>query len=405
MIAAAIAVGFPALALRWINASSDGIDLAPGAQSLIFGAGIVGAAFLLAWASEVAQLDISQGLALAVVALIAVLPEYSVDFYLAWRAGQDPSGPFVHYAAANMTGANRLLIGLGWSSVALVYWIRRHRGLALERPISLEIVALFAATVIAFIFPFFREIVLWAAAILILIFVLYLWLHSKGGAEPEELVGPAAAIAGVGKAGRRAIVVALALYAASVIVMAAKPFADGLIETGKVLNLDEFLLIQWIAPLASEAPEMLVALLLAVRGNGSGALILLVSAQVNQWSLLVGSLPVVYSISLGQVSGLPLDNRQVWEVLLTAAQSLFAVVLLLRLRLGPLAALFILALFTTQLVISHELVRHIFSFIYIGLAVVLVAVDLGRVRQFLHMARSVAMLASGRRVPEARIET
>jgi hypothetical protein len=37
-----------------------------------------------------------------------VLPEYAVDFYYAYAAGQDPSSNYVHYAAANMTGANRL---------------------------------------------------------------------------------------------------------------------------------------------------------------------------------------------------------------------------------------------------------------------------------------------------------
>ena len=46
----------------------------------MFGLAVVGAAFLLAWAAEVLQLDVSQGLALAVLALIAVLPEYAVDF-------------------------------------------------------------------------------------------------------------------------------------------------------------------------------------------------------------------------------------------------------------------------------------------------------------------------------------
>ena len=47
----------------------------------------MGAAFILSWAAEAAQLDISAGLAIAVLALIAVLPEYAVDFVFAWQGG------------------------------------------------------------------------------------------------------------------------------------------------------------------------------------------------------------------------------------------------------------------------------------------------------------------------------
>ena len=47
-----------------------------------------------------------------------MLPEYFVDLYFAYTAGSNPD--YVAYAAANMTGSNRLLLGLGWSSVVLV---------------------------------------------------------------------------------------------------------------------------------------------------------------------------------------------------------------------------------------------------------------------------------------------
>ena len=56
-------------------------------EALLFGLAIVGAAFILSWAAEVAQLDISAGLAIAVLAFIAVLPEYAVDIVFAWKGG------------------------------------------------------------------------------------------------------------------------------------------------------------------------------------------------------------------------------------------------------------------------------------------------------------------------------
>ena len=84
----------------------------------IYGAAVVAASFLLAWAAEAAQIDVSGGLAIAVLALIAVLPEYAVDLYYAYVAGHDAE--YTQYAAANMTGSNRLLMGLGWPVVVLV---------------------------------------------------------------------------------------------------------------------------------------------------------------------------------------------------------------------------------------------------------------------------------------------
>ena len=93
-----------------------------------FGLAVVGAAFMLAWAAEAVQVDISAGLALALLALVAVLPEYAVDFVFTWKAGKHPA-EFAPDALANMTGGNQLLIGAGWSLVVLVaaYRIRPGR--------------------------------------------------------------------------------------------------------------------------------------------------------------------------------------------------------------------------------------------------------------------------------------
>jgi len=130
----------------------------PVVALLLYGAAVVAASFLLAWAAEAAQVDISGGLAIAVLALIAVLPEYAVDLYYAYTAGHDPT--YVQYAAANMTGSNRLLLGLGWPVVTLLALaaakrLRRGSGRALEldRANRMELGFLLVAGVIAFASP------------------------------------------------------------------------------------------------------------------------------------------------------------------------------------------------------------------------------------------------------------
>ena len=64
-------------------------ELAPPLLALTYGVAVIGAAFVLAWAAEAAQLDVSASLAIGVLALIAVLPEYAVGFVFAWKGGND----------------------------------------------------------------------------------------------------------------------------------------------------------------------------------------------------------------------------------------------------------------------------------------------------------------------------
>ena len=85
-VAAAASMTLPGIAvsLGLIPVDADPI------RAAVYGVAIIGAAFLLSWAAEVVQLDFSQGLALALLALIAILPEYVVDATFAWLAAEDP---------------------------------------------------------------------------------------------------------------------------------------------------------------------------------------------------------------------------------------------------------------------------------------------------------------------------
>jgi cation:H+ antiporter len=343
-----------------------GFEVSDPARALVFGIAIIGAAFLLSWAAEVVQMDFSQSLALALLALIAILPEYVVDASFAWLAAEDPA--FAGYAVANMTGANRLLIGIAWPLVVVLGYLRfRRRHINLEEGHGLELVVLLAATLYAFLLPFKGSISLIDLAILVSIFVFYIWRIARLPAEQPHLVGPARLIGGLAPRYRRGVTFVLALVAAVAILLVAKPFAKALVATGVDLGIDEFLLVQWLAPLASEAPEFVVVALFAWRGAATPALGTLVSSKINQWTLLVAMLPLVYSIALGVPEALPLDDRQRQEVLLTAAQSLFAVVLLLDLRLSLVGAGLLFSLFIIQLAVPET--RMVITIAYFLLSI------------------------------------
>jgi cation:H+ antiporter len=163
-----------------------------------------------------------------------------------------------------------------------------------------------------------------------------------------------------------------------VIVFCAEPFAHALVEMGKDYGISEFFLVQWLAPLASEAPEFIVACLFAWRLNTDGALGALVSSKVNQWTLLVGSLPVVFAIASGSLHGLPIAGTQRGELLLTAAQSLFAIAVLVNLSISLGEAGWIFGLFWVQFLAStvggerwHDEVLLATSVVYLGTGVAL----------------------------------
>ena len=368
--------------LLWATGADPGTT--PG--TALYGLSIVAAAFVLGWAAEAAEMDITQGLAVAVVALIAVMPEYAVSVAFAWKAGVDPS--FAPYAVANMTGGNRLLIGAAWPMmVAIVWWRTGAHRLVLERSHAIEVLTLAAVSIYAFTIPLKGSIELYDAVVLFLGFLAYMWMIARAPSEEPDLVGPARLIGGLPRTQRRLALAGLFLYAAASIIASAEPFAEGLIHTGARFGINEFILVQWLAPLASEAPEFLVAGILAYRGRASVGMGALLSSKVNQWTLLVGALPIAYALSSGGWHGLPLDVRQNEEMFLTAAQSVFAVAVVLSLSLSVREAATLFLLFLVTFVVPIPEVRFSAAVLYLVITVVLVIVQRAELRAIGRSAR------------------
>ena len=355
--------------------------LGAGGHVLLSGFAIVCSAFLLSWATELAEEFVPPSFALIVLALISVLPEYAVDMHITWQAGKDES--YRALAVANMTGANRILIGIGWSMLVFVKYFRTgERTLDASPTLRLELGFLLLATIYSLVLPIRGHLSLMDSAVFIAIFGLYVIRALKTESEAHPLVGPAAWIhERVGKTGRIAVIAVFGVYACCAIWMSAEPFAEGLIHIGGEMELfgmdaesKKFLLIQLVAPLASESPEFIVAILFVLRHRASTALAALVSSKVNQWTLLVGAIPIVYAISSGQLNlliGMELEDTPRRELLLTSAQSLFAVAVLSDLRFTLREAIALLGLFVAPwLLAGVPGVEYWFSALYFVLVLV-----------------------------------
>lgn len=376
--------------LPWIFLALTGKthEFNPAIVSLLSGVAIVGAAFLLGWGAELSERDIPRALALITLALISVLPEYAIGLHYAWTEGEAAArtgglgSPTEGLAIANMTGANRILIGIGWALIAIVYYFKHKRKeVDLDPSQGLEISLLLLATIYSLVIPL-KGTLSWADMIILFaMFLYYAGRAARSEKHDEELEGIAAEIdRKLGNNARRLAVLLMFGFAGVVIWLSAEPFAEGLKETGKTYGVNEFLLVQWLAPLASESPEGLIALLFALKGKGSVGLGALISSKVNQWTLLVGALPLAYGLAAGGMAPMILNTRQKEELLLTSAQSLFAAVVISDFRFSLWEAILLLVLFTGQLMLPQENIRLIFCGLYLVATVIMLVMSKTRRR-------------------------
>ena len=85
-------------------------------------------------------------------------------------------------------------------------------------------------------------------------------------------------------------------------------------------------------------------------------------------TLLIAAIPLAYSVGAGHIAALPLTPQSVDEIFLTAAQSVFGTVMLLRLRFTLRDALVLTALFFVQFAIPVAGVHVVIGWVYLVLA-------------------------------------
>jgi cation:H+ antiporter len=315
------------------------------------------AALLIAWAAESAQFFIAQGFALAILAWLQVLPEFAVEFVLAWRQQ-------VPLLLANLTGSLRLLTGLGWPMIYFVaaFSHRRKNGRPLRRiqlhdHHSIEVIGLFVPLLYAAFIWWKASLNLFDALVLILIYLAYLAVLSRMPPEeaehiedleliPRSIVKSPAPI-------RTALITGLFLAGGLLIYFAAEPFLGSLLAISTLLGVPIFVFVQWVAPFVSEFPEMASTFDWArTVTRAPMALMNMVSSNINQWTLLAAMLPMVYSISRGAVSAIPLDSQQELELLMTIAQALVGMLFLVNMELAWWEASVLFTLWGTQFALS-----------------------------------------------------
>lgn len=321
-------------------------------------------AFLVAWGAEAAQFLISQGLALALLAWLQTLPEFAVEAVIAWEAGKDPSR--AHLAIANLTGAIRLLIGLGWPMIFFVaaYFGRKTRGrlpeIVLEREHAVEVVGLAPPLAYFVLIYFKRSISMVDAGVLLALYLAYLWVLWQCPPHDAEELDEAPAVSRwayrLGGWRRNAAITGLFVLGGLLLYVTAHPFLESMLAVAALLGVSEFVLVQWVAPFLSEFPEKLSAFYWARRvSKAPMALMNMVSSNINQWTILAAMIPLVYGWS-SHAAGhgwqpFRFDGEQQVEIALTVAQSILAMLLLCNMKFNWFDAMSLFVLWLVQFLV------------------------------------------------------
>jgi cation:H+ antiporter len=337
---------------------------------------MIASAFLVAWGAEAAEFLMSQGLALAILALVQTFPEFAVEAVIAWKAGKNPD--MVHLAIANFTGSLRLLTGLGWPmiyGVAAFYSVRNKK----RRLGKLQLHDEHAVEVLGLLPPLLYFVVIWLKASLSLVdsavlaatYVAYLWILLRLPPRPEtveedEEIPRMSRWALSHEGWKRWAAVGLLLFGGGVIIaLVAEPFLKSMLSLAVTLGMSQFVFFQWVAPFLSEFPEKTSAFAWARRVNRAPvALMNMVSSNINQWGILSGLLAVIYCWSHGSTQALPFDDFQRHEILLTIVQAFLGWLFLASMDLAAYEAAGLFVLWLVQFLVPS--LRHEMLYVYLA---------------------------------------
>lgn len=324
-------------------------------------------AFLVAWGAEAAQFLISQGLALAILAWLQTLPEFAVEAVIAWEAGANPER--AHLAIANLTGAIRLLLGLGWPMIYYVFAIfGRKRGepglpsIKLQPEHATEVVGL-VPPLLYFVVIVVKQTITWVdAVVLLVLYVLYLWALLRNPPHDVEQISDAPRVSQWAyrqRAWRQKAAIG-GLFAAGgfLLYVTAHPFLESMLALAALLGVSQFVLVQWVAPFLSEFPEKVSAFLWARRvTHAPMALMNMVSSNINQWTVLAAMIPLVFGYShyhhTGVWADFHFDAEQRVEIILTLLQTGLGMVVLANMEFDWFDATALFVLWVVQFFAPH----------------------------------------------------
>jgi len=326
-----------------------------GVVAVLCFSAVITSALLISWAAEAAEFSISQGLAVAIVALLQVVPEFMVEAVIAWHKDID-------LMMANMTGANRLLMGIGWPMIFfttdIFSRVKNKKGISSVQLLPeniVEVIALFVASMYFVVVLLKRTLQIYDGIFLGVVFFSYLYilrtLPEEEQEKKEDLLPMPHYLVSIEERKRGFLLTALFLIGGATMWAVADPFLSSAKEVAAAAGISAFVFVQWVAPFLSEFPEGVTAFYWAKTVRlAPMALLNLISSKVTQWTLLVAMIPIVYSLSMGRISTVPLDIHHREEILLSMMMTFYGCAALTKLRFTRGNAIILFVLWLAQFI-------------------------------------------------------
>ena len=363
-------------------------------KGIIISSIIIFAAVLIGYGAEVLELILPSGVAIAIVALLQISPEFFVEWATVKKAAFDPE--FLHNAMANLYGANKLLVGFGPPLVFFVYYFfspaKKANYISLHKIKSYSIFVMIFAVMYNMIIYLKNSLMWYDSIALISIYLgsVYFIGHmelrynklkeAQGAAAVEE--GPKIEDSAVEKlihkfvlAGEkviayRAYIMSFALLATggALLVGFAEEFLECLLHASAAAGISTFIFIGYVAPFMSEFPEKTVAIGYAMKGHEDTAMINFLSSILAQLTLLTAMVPLAYSYYKGFLTGIVFDPIQSQELLLVISMMLFSLMLFLDLKFTIRETILALGLFIWQFIFpeSRDTVTKVYFVLFIS---------------------------------------
>jgi cation:H+ antiporter len=293
-------------------------------SATVLGAGIVAASLLLAWGVDVALGELSGRLVILAAAVVAALPELTVEAHLAFTRQAD-------LVSANLTGATRLDLTAAIVIPVVGASALQARGQPMPPPVPhpaarrRDLAVLATAALGALTLAATGRLTLLEGLLLGALYVAYvLGDQGAGDAEPAVLAGVAAQVTALPRGPRRRLSGGLFIAGAVSVLVIATAFPDDLTRAGLSAGIDPYLLIQAIVPVFTEAPELIVAGTLTLHRRAPQGIALLIASSLIQSTLALASVSAAY-LAGGGGATLSLAGRGRIELALTAAITLVTV--------------------------------------------------------------------------------
>lgn len=366
------------LVLPGLMTSAGLFSADPTTLAVATGLGVMGAVGIMMWAAH----RVPGKAAFTIIIIALLLPELSVESYLAWTsAGVEASGQ-PSPVLASITGSTRLIVGIAWPLVIFGFWFSNRKSpIVLGNKHRIVLPVIFLATLYTFNIYIKGFLSIIDGAILLMIFAVFVVRSSRqndhsldDSREDDITASPKAQSHSLTAFG-------LFILAAASAVLMIGAFSDNLALAGAQRGVDQVILTQWVVPLVSKGPWLVLILAMVLKARASSAASVLLTSHVGLLALSLGLLPLLlyaHGFVQGGEGFLTLDDRQKSELLLTATQSLFAVALLSGVAISWKSGLALGVLFVAHLIfrtVQPEgnllFVNGLFSAIYLSSAIVL----------------------------------